>query len=138
MANGPLNSGPRKKGRQVRKRPAITKEDKDLAKPAEGVAVASEKEQRPEKEELQTMAKEYVVSVDATTGSIVKIEKLDEKTQERKEFTENEYAAAYAFGSSAAPYYAAYAACLYDPWSSPAVQNYLKSKGYIKASIVKR
>jgi hypothetical protein len=172
MANDRLNPGPREKGRQTRKRPARTKEDKAVAEPVKGVAAAGENEQKPEKEEPQAMAEEqkntpssegirsagekeapvtekpvatrrkilqYVVSVDDATGCIVKMEKQDEKTGERKEFTQQEYAAAYAFGSYAAPYYAAYAASLYDPVSSPAVQAYLKSiSDYIKACTVKR
>jgi hypothetical protein len=82
---------------------------------------------------------QYVVSVDGATGSIVKIEKLDEQTGKPKEFTQAEYAAAYSFASYAAPYYAAYAASLYDPLSSPAVQAYVKGiADYLKAFIPQR
>jgi hypothetical protein len=82
---------------------------------------------------------QYVVSVDEVTGSIVKIEKLDEQTGKPKEFTRAEYTAAYSFASYAAPYYAAYAASLYDPLSSPAVQAYVKGiADYLKAFIPQR
>jgi hypothetical protein len=77
---------------------------------------------------------QYVVSVDDATGSIVKIEKMDEQTGTPREFTQEEYAAAYGFASYAAPYYAAYAAALYNPLSSPAVQAYVKGiADYFKA-----
>jgi hypothetical protein len=135
-----LNPGPRKKGRQARKRPARTKEDKGLAEPVKGVA--GEKEAPVTEKPVATTRKisQYVVSVDDGTGRIVKMEKQDEKTGERKEFSQQEYAAAYAFGSSAAPYYAASAASLYDPLSSPAVQAYLKTiSDYWRAfAVIKR
>ena len=77
---------------------------------------------------------QYVVSVDEATGSIVKIEKMNEQTGKPRELTQEEYAAAYGFASYAAPYYAAYAASLYDPLSSPAVQAYVKGvSDYLKA-----
>jgi hypothetical protein len=77
---------------------------------------------------------QYVVSVDDATGGIVKIEKLDEQTGESREFTAEEYTAAYSFASCAAPYYAAYAASLYDPLSSVAVQEYMKAMAdYLRA-----
>jgi hypothetical protein len=77
---------------------------------------------------------QYVLSVDDTTGSILKMEKLDEKTGQRKEFTQDEYASAYSFGSYLAPYYAAYAASLHDPLNSPAVRAYLQAiSEYVKA-----
>jgi hypothetical protein len=141
MAKDRLNPGPRAKGRQARKRLARTKEDKAVAEPVEGIPPAGEKEAPVTEKPVATRRKisQYVVSVDDATGCIIKMEKQDEKTGERKEFTQQEYAAAYACGSSAAPYYAAYAASLYDPVSSPAVQAYLKSiSDYIKASTVKR
>ena len=67
------------------------------------------------------------MSVDDATGVIVKIEKLDDDTDERKELSRDEYAAAYTYAAYAAPYYASYAASLYDPLASPAAQSYLKS-----------
>ena len=77
---------------------------------------------------------QYVVSVDDATGAIVRIETLDEKTGKPREFTQEEYAAAYGFASYVAPYYAAYTASLYDPLSSPAAQAYLKGiSDYLKA-----
>jgi hypothetical protein len=77
---------------------------------------------------------QYVVSVDDATGFVVKIEKLDDETGQRREFTQDEYMAAYASMSSAMPYYAAYAASLYDPQSSPAMQAYFMAlSDYVKA-----
>lgn len=77
---------------------------------------------------------QYVVSVDDATGSITKIEKLDEKTGERKQFNQGDYVAAYGCANYAAPHYAAYAASLNDPLSSPAVQAYLKGiADYVRA-----
>jgi hypothetical protein len=77
---------------------------------------------------------QYIVSVNDATGSIVKIEKMDEQTGKPREFTQEEYAVAYGFASYAAPYYAAYAASLYNPLSSPAVQAYVKGiADYLKA-----
>jgi hypothetical protein len=72
----------------------------------------------------------YVASVDEATGCVVKIEKLDEKTGEPKALSQEECAAAYAYANYAAPYYAGYAASMYDPMSSPAMQVYL---AYLKA-----
>ncbi|MDQ3895921.1 MAG: hypothetical protein M3326_01515 [Actinomycetota bacterium] len=85
---------------------------------------------------------EYVVSVDQTTGAIMKIERL-ERDGSRKEFTEEEYVAAYTSLSYAAPYFASYAAALYDPLNDPAIQTYLKAvvdywKALIRASSVAR
>jgi hypothetical protein len=68
---------------------------------------------------------QYVVSVDDATGFTVKVEKLDEATGQRKELTQEEYAAAYALVSYAMPYYAAYTAPLYDPMQ--AYRSYLKA-----------
>jgi hypothetical protein len=77
---------------------------------------------------------QYVVSVDDVTGSIVKIEKLDEQTGERKELTQEEAAAACCFASYGAPYYGAYTTSLYESLSSPSVQAYLKGiSDYVKA-----
>jgi hypothetical protein len=42
----------------------------------------------------------YVLRVDDETGSLVKIEKLDETTQERKELTPQEYALAWAYAGA--------------------------------------
>jgi hypothetical protein len=76
----------------------------------------------------------YTVSVDDATGHIVKIEKLDEKTNQSRELTQSEYAAAYSFASSAAPYYAASTAALHDPLNSPAMQAYFRGiADYIRA-----
>jgi len=76
----------------------------------------------------------YVVSVDDTTGSIVKIEKLDEQTGERKRLTQADYVAAYGRAASAAPPYAANAASLYRSLSSPVMEAYVKViADYIKA-----
>jgi hypothetical protein len=82
---------------------------------------------------LRRKISQYVVSVDDATGAIVRIETLDEKTGQPREFTQEEYAAAYGFASYVAPYYAAYTASLYDPLSSAAVQAYLKGiSDYLK------
>jgi hypothetical protein len=69
---------------------------------------------------------QYVVSVDESTGLIVKVEKQDEEGTP-KELSEEEYLAAFAYASYAAPYYAAYTSSLYDPLSTPAGQAYLKA-----------
>jgi hypothetical protein len=77
---------------------------------------------------------QYVVSVDDATGSIVKIEKLDERTGERRELTPEEAAAACCAASYGAPYYAGYTTLLYDSLSVPSVQVYLKTiSDYVKA-----
>jgi hypothetical protein len=69
---------------------------------------------------------QYVLSVDDSTGAIVKIEKLDPEAGARTELTREEYAAAYSYAFYAAPFYASYAASLYDPLDDPAAQAYLK------------
>jgi len=84
-------------------------------------------------------ASKYVISVDDASGFAVKIEKLDEKTGNRSELSLEEYAAAYSFAAYSAPFYAAYAASLYDPYEDPAVKGYYQALAdYVKAFTVKR
>ena len=78
---------------------------------------------------------QFVISVDDGTGAIIKIERLDDETNERTELSREEYVAAYSHAYFAAPYYASYAASLYDPLSSPDAQAYLKFiSDYAKAA----
>lgn len=77
---------------------------------------------------------QYLVSVDDTTGTVVRIEKVDPDKGDKKELSQDEYAAAYAYAGYSAPYYATYAASLYDPLSDPAIQTYMKAAAdYAKA-----
>jgi hypothetical protein len=78
---------------------------------------------------------QFVVSVDATTGAIVKIEDLDETTGQRREFTPEEYAAAYAFAGYAAPYYAMYASAFLDLTAPPTADTYIKALAQYARSV---
>lgn len=89
----------------------------------------------------QSRLTQYIVSVDEM-GYARKIEKLNEATGERKELSNEEYAAAYSLASSVAPYYAHCATTMYDPLHSAAMQNYVKSVSdyleYLKTLTQKR
>ncbi|HSF33877.1 MAG TPA: hypothetical protein VLK82_25900 [Candidatus Tectomicrobia bacterium] len=143
-------AGPGERGQRPEKESQVVAEEQPPNTSSENSPSASEKvpvtekpvpsrrpatpRSAPSRGAISRKISQYVVSVDDATGSIVKIEKLDEKTGKSREFTQQEYTAAYSFASCAAPYYAAYAASLYDPLSSPAVQAYVKAiADYLKA-----
>ena len=100
----------------------------------------SEKPETERKPRTQGMATEtpvptrrkvsrYIISVEDATGTIIKMERIDEKSGKAQELTKEEYAAAYSAASYSSPYYAASAAMFYDPTTSPAMQAYT---AYIK------
>jgi hypothetical protein len=105
-------------------------EDKESpAKDSAGVGVKEPPVTEKPVESKKKISK-FLVSVDDSNGVVVKIEKLDEKTNKYTELTPDEYGAAYAAASYSAPYYAAQAASMYDPLDSPEAQYYL---AYLKA-----
>lgn len=133
--------------------PTVTSPSADTPAPGEPQAPVTEHpvatrpgESQPSATEKPVVTRrhiaQYVVSVDDATGTIVKIEKVDGQTGQPKEFTPEEYAAAYSFASYAgygAPYGAQYAAPLYAPLSNPTVQAYLKAMSdYLKAFTAQR
>jgi hypothetical protein len=94
---------------------------------------------RPTEKPVPTKKKvsRYTVYVDDATGLVEKIEKMDEKTGQGKELSQQEYASVYAFSSTGSPLYGAYGAYgapHQDPLSSPAIQAYFKGiSDYVKA-----
>jgi hypothetical protein len=72
---------------------------------------------------------QYVVTVDNRTGGVLKIEKLDSDTSERKELTADEYAGVLAYANLSSPYLAglgAYAMSQPVLGSVSAVQAYYR------------
>ena len=97
-----------------------------MAEPDENAAPGNGTSPRPPRPARRRGLATYVVAVDETTGLAVKIERLDEQTGARRELSLEEYASAYAFAGYAAPFYAAYAATLVDPYDHPAMRAYYK------------
>jgi hypothetical protein len=124
-------AGARSRARtQARRRSRSAESDDGARKEEADKKKAKEQSQVPATERpvpLKRKIAEYVVSVDEETGVIVTIEKLDPGTNTRTELTQEEYAAAYSYAFYAGPYYAGYAAALFDPLSTPAAQAYLKN-----------
>jgi len=129
-------AGPGERGQTPEKEPQTVADEQTSDSPSQGTPPPGGSAPPVTEKPVATRRKisQYVVSVDDATGSIIKIEKIDEQTGKPREFTQEEYAVAYGFASYVAPYYAACAASLYDPLSSPAVQAYVKGiSDYLKA-----
>jgi hypothetical protein len=123
-------AGARSRARTQARRRSRSAESDGARKEEADKRKAEEQSQVPATERpvpLKRKIAEYVLSVDEETGVIVTIEKLDPGTGTRTELTQEEYAAAYSYAFYAGPYYAGYAAALFDPLSTPAAQAYLKN-----------
>ena len=141
MAEDTRDSGPTTPGAEP-PAPEKPEEPRAAEKPEEPPAVekpeeppAAEKPEEPPVTEkpvpTETALVQYLVSVDSAKGIVVKIERVDEKTGERRELTQEEYVAAYAATSYPASYYAGYTAYPYAPvTSTPAMEAYW---AYLKA-----
>ena len=136
-------AGVRKRLPKSKKETQSVAEKKGKAATAAG-ATADEIEPPVTEKPVPTQMKisQFVVSVDDSTGAIVKIERLDEQTGLRTELTQQEYAAGYALASYAGyltPYLASHAANLYPSLRDPAAEAYLKGvTDYIKAVTAKQ
>jgi hypothetical protein len=116
-AEGHREDKPESRSNQEKKRMAENTESTGVESTGQAKASSSEAG-KPSVVRPQQSVTQYVVTVDNSTGQATKIEKLNDETGQRKELTQDEYAAIFVY-AGAGLYYGAPLAAYSSPYTTP-------------------